>query len=444
MSDSLTKEVEEALVETAKEADRQKKFVERQSDNLKHRLSCVKREAHTLGRHRLNENSTLLYECNELRTEVKELKRKLEVKKNALDLAERSVEHLTSQLKTTGRLPSRPHSRPQTMPPPDSPTLMATQDTQQPFPSETPPVTVSGKWVVHNSLLPKGGGGTNDDDSLHSLHGAAANVAPRSPKSGGAMSVSQSAPNLDPLNGLSSPMSHRNMGRGEHARSVANLSASQGVLFSDSMPVPGGTRLVSLNIPRAYSTIAAPAAAAKNKKGGKLLETHTEKLTKEVDLLATQLDESLRERDMQRIELSRLRKQLMSLSSLGAAANLSHSQVASINNLSANNSMYYQSNGSNPQQQVSLQLPSILSQQLSQSRSLTNADVYGVPSEQDKKDMRLAPSASVASSDSSMRSKGSQQFQQQQQQVIAGHGGSKILATGGRTSNAGVSKFVKL
>ncbi len=34
MSDSVIKEVEEALVETAKEADRQKKFVERQSDNV--------------------------------------------------------------------------------------------------------------------------------------------------------------------------------------------------------------------------------------------------------------------------------------------------------------------------------------------------------------------------------------------------------------------------
>jgi hypothetical protein len=324
---------------------------------------------------------------------------------------------------------------------------MATQDSQQQLlPSDTPPVTVSGKWVVHNSLLPKGGAGANDDDSVHSLHGAAANVAPRSPKSGGAMSVSQSAPNLDHLNGLSSPMGHRNMGRGEHARSVVNLSATQGIPFNDSMPAPGGTRLVSLNIPRAYSTMAAPAAAAaKNKKGGgKLVETHTEKLTKEVDLLATQLDESLRERDMQRIELSRLRKQLMSLSSLGAAANLSHSQVASIN-LSANNSMYYQSN---PQQQVSLQLPSILSQQqpLSQPRSLTNADMYGVPSEQDKRDMRLAPSASVVSSDSSMRSKGSQQQQViPQQQVISGHGGSKILTTGGanmgRNSNAGVIKF---
>ena len=38
------KEVEEALIESAKEADRQKLFVEKQAENLKRRLHSVKGE----------------------------------------------------------------------------------------------------------------------------------------------------------------------------------------------------------------------------------------------------------------------------------------------------------------------------------------------------------------------------------------------------------------
>ena len=58
----MSQEIDEALVETAKEADRQKKFVEQQSNNLRHRLQSVSRESHSLARHRLNENSNLLFE----------------------------------------------------------------------------------------------------------------------------------------------------------------------------------------------------------------------------------------------------------------------------------------------------------------------------------------------------------------------------------------------
>jgi len=42
--ETTLKEVEEALIESAKEADRQKLFVEKQSENLKRRLHSVKGE----------------------------------------------------------------------------------------------------------------------------------------------------------------------------------------------------------------------------------------------------------------------------------------------------------------------------------------------------------------------------------------------------------------
>lgn len=82
---SVAKEVEEALIETAKEADRQKKFVERQSNNLQHRLEVIKNESSSMSKRRLAENSKLLYECNDLRGEVKMLTRKLEVRKGEMD-----------------------------------------------------------------------------------------------------------------------------------------------------------------------------------------------------------------------------------------------------------------------------------------------------------------------------------------------------------------------
>jgi len=50
MSGGFVSEVEEALVETAKEADRQKKFLEQQTRNLKHRLFNVKKETYNMSR----------------------------------------------------------------------------------------------------------------------------------------------------------------------------------------------------------------------------------------------------------------------------------------------------------------------------------------------------------------------------------------------------------
>ena len=63
----FVRDVEEALVETAKEADRQRSFKEREADGLKHRLTSVKSEADHIIRRRLQDNSSLLFECNDLR-----------------------------------------------------------------------------------------------------------------------------------------------------------------------------------------------------------------------------------------------------------------------------------------------------------------------------------------------------------------------------------------
>lgn len=56
MTKTQVKEVEEALIETAKEAERQKRFVERESDNLKHRLEGTKNEIARIAKTKLAEN----------------------------------------------------------------------------------------------------------------------------------------------------------------------------------------------------------------------------------------------------------------------------------------------------------------------------------------------------------------------------------------------------
>lgn len=77
---ALRAELEAELVENAKEADRRRVFVESSSQNLKGRLESSRHQGSRINRVRLAENSSLMYECNDLRWQVKELERKLIIK----------------------------------------------------------------------------------------------------------------------------------------------------------------------------------------------------------------------------------------------------------------------------------------------------------------------------------------------------------------------------
>ena len=54
-------EVEEALIDSAKESERQKEFVSRGVASLQMRLAQTQKEATIVARRRLNENSNLLF-----------------------------------------------------------------------------------------------------------------------------------------------------------------------------------------------------------------------------------------------------------------------------------------------------------------------------------------------------------------------------------------------
>jgi hypothetical protein len=56
MSAEKVREVDDALIESAKEAERQKRFVERDCSNMKHRLESASREITHVSKTKLAEN----------------------------------------------------------------------------------------------------------------------------------------------------------------------------------------------------------------------------------------------------------------------------------------------------------------------------------------------------------------------------------------------------
>jgi hypothetical protein len=342
LSKNLLRDVEEALVETAKEADRQKNFVERQSDNLKHRLHTQEKESRLQHRHRLHENSDLLFECNELRAENRDLQRKLLIAQHDLDEVKRNLHSATN-----GGIVSSMSTQPNKVAGNDS----LSPPKSRPVPSSTaasslPPTGAGGTktgeatpWIVHNSMplttpplntngTGTAGGGTNrhpsdGDASLHSLHGIGF-TSQQPQQQQPLISLSQSMPNLQTqqqqvLSGVISP----SLDSGPFPNVSLQQSLSHSYLppnqqqLSLQPPVitvatkAGGKKQQQMGMP------SSPSPAAATTKAGKLRTVEgnvTEKLSNEITNLASQLDDSIRERDLQRLELSRLRKQLMMVS----------------------------------------------------------------------------------------------------------------------------------
>jgi hypothetical protein len=62
-----------------REEESVEEFETKEEENFKHRLERTKAEASRINRTRLNEKSPLIFGCDELRKEVKNLQRKLEI-----------------------------------------------------------------------------------------------------------------------------------------------------------------------------------------------------------------------------------------------------------------------------------------------------------------------------------------------------------------------------
>ena len=93
-------EVEETLVETAKEAERQKLSKEKEATQLKHRLESTAREALVMGRKQRGENGNLLFEVNDMRKALRKSDHKIFERDEKI----KQLEHRIREMELTAKL----------------------------------------------------------------------------------------------------------------------------------------------------------------------------------------------------------------------------------------------------------------------------------------------------------------------------------------------------
>eukprot|EP01039_Chlorochromonas_danica_P002482 gene2482-2720_t len=412
---TLAKDVEEALVETAKEAERQKKFVERQASNLKHRLQATQKEAHVLIRHRLHENSDLLFENNDLRTENKELHRKLNIHKQQIEQLERTIKALkNAPLNSSGPLPFYMQGS-QNIAAEGAAPAAVSADSFQSVPSDIAAAVNRAvnqndqdvaPWVVHNSLPPPSPNGEigalllpnrrpDDADSIHTLTGK-----PISP----AIVGSQSMPILN-ANGDIDPSSLAlNVLQKHLNNTLSNISGKPQKSASSSVLQGSG-----INVVRSLQSLQGVESKGRgSKSAGKerislaLPQTNKqiEKLTKEMESLAEQLDNTYREKELYRLEVTKLQRQMQQLSQ----QSLSHASGGSVGQQSRTDGIADGSIENN----ASATLPNrsqgsvvfVEGNDFDEDSNVLHADLYGYPSEEDRQIMRIDGLQSVPSSSS--------------------------------------------
>jgi hypothetical protein len=231
MSRVRAAEVEVELVENAKEADRRRVFVEVKTKNLRGRLLANKRQADQDNKVRLAENSSLMYECNDLRWQVKDLERRLQ-------MAEASYEQLRLSYKTGSQgkedsISIEPH-----------PPVLSLELPREPIKYDDNFLELKG---IHKGIHK--GSNISQDGSMSDSYG-------------------------------DFPLSGRSLPKLSHGR---NKSGSNESLTSRSVT----------------------------------------KMAREMDAMVMQLDEAHKEKDMYRIQASRLKRQLMQLQPVISEA-LSH------------------------------------------------------------------------------------------------------------------------
>jgi WD40 repeat protein len=282
---ALIREIESELIENAKEAQRQRQFVERSAENLKHRLESTRAEASRINRTRLNENSHLIFECNELRKEVKNLQRKLEISNQSL--LDAQAQNLIATLTKGGgaaggggaggagggewneSFPMSSHHEEREESEPSAGEQVMKSSTMQksmrdsPFPDPRRAQTGGG-----------GGGGGRGTQSAVDLH-----LTQPSPGHGltSHLTQQQSAPKI-----LQTTLSDEDHGGG----------VGGGDYHDPGAPIPNDYYKGAMTVEQRML---------------KKKENQIQKLTKEIEALTGQLDEASRERSMQRTELSRLR-----------------------------------------------------------------------------------------------------------------------------------------
>lgn len=284
MKKAIIQEIETELIESAKEANRQRQFVERSADNLQHRLRTTKAEAARINRTRLNENSHLIFECNELRKEVKQLTRKLEIANQVI------LDAQAAQARASANVSAPP------------PTWEDVGDDDN-----ASDVTANMRKAAAASMRRTDSAGV---DSRHS--GAGKEIAR------GLKAADRNAASAVELGGhrvhsggsqLAQGLSHQNSApMGLTAPAAVDGGLAVAGSHTQSRPSTGGSQpqCIADPIPRDY----VQGAMTVEQRLLRKKDAQIEKLVNEIEALSAQLDDASRERSMQRTELSRLRNLL--------------------------------------------------------------------------------------------------------------------------------------
>lgn len=293
MTASFVREVEEALIDTAKEADRQKHFMERSAAQLKRRLEMTKRESDRLSRNRLTDNSNLLYECNNLRRENKTLERKLEVaNRELLEMAETRALLASMKHGGTGALDGGPLvGGPLTE---GTAVLDGAVSGNKAFPEmddSRPTVDLD----INQQVQENGQEGDQTQQQQQPTPWHINNSLARNNSTGGLLGRNNRSKASSLAPSATMPILVRIPAEND-TRSIGSIRTLQG------QGVPVTSNILHARIPD---------MSQKMKQNPTYYERQIERLTKEITSLEIQLDDAFREKEVTRLEMDRIRNILI-------------------------------------------------------------------------------------------------------------------------------------
>ena len=333
----MMKEVEDELVDAAKESERQKLFVERQCSDYLHRLNRTRNEALRLTKSRLNENSTLMYECNDLRREVRELQRKLEVSMMHADKAEREL-----------RVSNRALNEAQTNGNGNSPSKGGTNNNGANGNTSGSGYSKDILQEIANGKYDEGDANTNRSLNMNNIYdtysqkvngnGAGVGVGLGSVSLNGGDSDVLSSHSDNKIPPIDSSKFKNNKSKNANINSTGALPNSAGRLLINSKSAVGFNNVnqqmsMTDGLIESKRTTKQLNTFKSNKSylgtGNKSLADRTsDRLTNEIEMLVVQLDNSERENIMQSREMNRLKNIIRKLGGEGNANDRERSGTA--------------------------------------------------------------------------------------------------------------------
>lgn len=314
---SFVHEVEEELIESAKEADRQKVYVERAAKNTEARLKQVREESSRQIQMRLLENSTLMFECNNLRRDVKILKNNVELlteRNRVLESKQGGASHASAggSLSGSESILSTSH-RSMVSEPPAPIKYTKSKDVDNDQKSDVSSLGGSVRRsayaaadsLVQHATLPK-------SLSTPVLQAQAVNARVTGSRGG----MLQQSGRLISSGGGQRPVPDDELGSLHGDKMVVNLQNQSQVKVDVKLPstsqLPVNHKAPLHMQPQSQQKSLKPRLgqvsavdASTTKRGAHHESLVNTRLQTEVDMLSTQLDMVQREKDMQRMEISR-------------------------------------------------------------------------------------------------------------------------------------------